>query len=397
MALAQQERFGRVFGDEILPALREAGIDLLDERGVDGEQRAIIETYFIEQVAKHLRPVILRRDGPPPFLKDHTAYLVVELQPGPGIVMGAAGPELGIVEVPSPPLPRFLAMPGNGGNRRIVFLDDVIRLNLHRVFPERVVGGAYAIKVSRDADLYLEDEFDTGLRKAIKKSLRKRETGAPIRFLYDLLTPQAMVTRLTAHFDLSKGDLIEGGRYHNLNDLAGLPVEDVPDLEFSPMEPLAHPALESGGALLDLIRAKDRLLHFPYQSYEYVIRLIQEAAADPGVEAIWISLYRVSSRSEVVKALIKAAENGKDVLAFVEVQARFDEELNLEWAERMELAGIRVIHGTRKIKVHAKIASEMSEKQSLRKLLYAIWPRRSAIPVEPTTSANRKTRVSSTG
>ena len=164
-----------------------------------------------------------------------------------------------------------------------------------------------------------------------------------------------MVTRLTAHFDLSKGDLIEGGRYHNLNDLAGLPVEDVPDLEFSPMEPLAHPALESGGSILDLIRAKDRLLHFPYQSYEYVIRLIQEAAADPGVEAIWISLYRVSSRSEVVKALIKAAENGKDVLAFVEVQARFDEELSLEWAERMELAGIRVIHGTRKIKVHAKV------------------------------------------
>ena len=355
VALAQQERFGRVFREEILPGLREAGINLVDEQGVDGEQHAIIEDYFVEQVSDHLKPVILRREDPPPFLKDHTAYLVAELQPGPGITMGTADPELGIVEVPSPPLPRFLPMTGKGEDRCIVFLDDVIRLNLPRVFPKRVVAGSYAIKISRDADLYLDDEFDAGLRKAIKKSLRKRETGAPIRFLYDKLSPHAMLTRLTTHFDLRGGDLIEGGRYHNLNDLAGLPVGDVPDLEFAPMEALPHPILEGVGSILDLIRAKDRLLHFPYQSYEYVLLLLEEAAADPDVDAIWISLYRVSSQSEVVKALIKAAENGKDVLAFVEVQARFDEELNLEWAERMELAGIRVIHGTRQIKVHAKL------------------------------------------
>ena len=355
VALAQQERFGKVFRDEILPGLHEAGIDLVDEQGVDNEQRAIIENYFVEEVAEHLRPVILRRGDPPPFLKDHTAYLVTELQPGPDITTGTAGPELGIVEVPSPPLPRFLPMTGPGEDRCIVFLDDVIRLNLPRVFPERVVAGAYAIKVSRDADLYLDDEFDTGLTKAIKKSLKKRDTGAPIRFLYDMLSPHTMVTRLTTHFDLRGGDLIEGGRYHNLNDLAGLPVGDVPDLEFTPMEALPHPTLEGGGSILDLTRGKDHLLHFPYQSYEYVLRLLQEATADPDVQAIWISLYRVSSQSEVVKALIKAAENGKEVLAFVEVQARFDEELNLEWAERMDLAGIRVIHGTREIKVHAKL------------------------------------------
>ena len=179
VALAQQERFGRVFREEILPGLREAGIELVDERGVDSEQRAIIENYFVEEVAEHLRPVILRREDPPPFLKDHTAYLVTELQPGPNITMGTADPELGIVEVPSPPLPRFLPMTGPEEDRCIVFLDDVIRLNLPRVFPDRVVAGAYAIKVSRDADLYLDDEFDTGLTKAIKKSLRKRDTAHP--------------------------------------------------------------------------------------------------------------------------------------------------------------------------------------------------------------------------
>jgi polyphosphate kinase len=132
-------------------------------------------------------------------------------------------------------------------------------------------------------------------------------------------------------------------------------VGDHRDLEYGPLEPLPHPTLGSGTSSLDLIRAKDRLLHFPYQSYGNVIRLLQEAAADPEVDAIWISLYRVSRESEVVKALIKAAENGKDVMAFVEVQARFDEELNLEWAERMELAGVRVIHGTKDLKVHAKL------------------------------------------
>ena len=362
VALAQQERFGQVFRDDILPGLEEAGIHLIGEgeaeEGADGDHRAIMEAYFVENVAEHLEPVILEREETPPFLKDHTSYLVAELQPGAGIGMGTAGPELGIVEVPSPtPLPRFLSTPGPGPGegRNIVFLDDVIRSNLHRVFPERLVAGAYAIKVSRDADLYLDDEFDTGLRQAIKKSLGKRATGAPIRFLYDMRFPQAIITRLSSSFGLGEGDLIEGGRYHNLNDLAGLPVGDLPELEYAPLEPLPHPTLEGGASSLDLIRAKDHLLHFPYQSYAYVVRLLQEAAADPDVDAIWISLYRVASDSEVVKALIEAAENGKEVMAFVEVQARFDEELNLEWAERMELAGIRVIHGTRKIKVHAKL------------------------------------------
>ena len=355
LALAQQVRFGQVFRDDILPGLQDAGIHLIGEGGADEEHRAIMEDYFVEQVAEHLEPVILGREDTPPFLKDHTSYLVAELQPGPGIRMGTARPELGIVEVPSPPLPRFLSTPGPGESRNIVFLDDVIRLNLHRVFPERLVAGAYAVKVSRDADLYLDDEFDTGLRQAIKKSLGKRATGAPIRFLYDMRSPQAMVTRLSSSFGLGEGDLIEGGRYHNLNDLTGLPVGDLPELEDAPLEPLPHPTLEGGASSLDLIRTKDRLLHFPYQSYAPVVRLLQEAAADPDVDAIWISLYRVSSDSEVVRALIEAAENGKEVMAFVEVQARFDEELNLEWAERMERAGIRVIHGVQGIKVHAKL------------------------------------------
>ena len=299
-----------------------------------------MEDYFVEQVAEHLEPVILGREDTPPFLKDHTSYLVAELQPGPGIRMGTARPELGIVEVPSPPLPRFLSTPGPGESRNIVFLDDVIRLNLHRVFPERLVAGAYAVKVSRDADLYLDDEFDTGLRQAIKKSLGKRATGAPIRFLYDMRSPQAMVTRLSSSFGLGEGDLIEGGRYHNLNDLTGLPVGDQPGVGgCSALEPLPHP--HAGGWRVVPRSDPDQGSPAPFSVPILCVLWSAFFKRRPQIRMWTRSGFRctgfpVTPRSS--RALIEAAENGKEVMAFVEVQARFDEELNLEWAKRMELS-----------------------------------------------------------
>ncbi len=356
VALAQQERFGKAFREEILPGLVEAGIDLVDELGVPDEYHSTLEDYFIEHVEPLLEPTYLEDDGEPTFLKDHTVYLVVELQPGQDIAVGSSGPRLGLVEVPSPPLPRFISIPASDDRRYVVFLDDVIRHNLARVFPGQVVAGAYAVKVSRDADLYLDDEFDQGLKQAIKKSLKKRDTGIPIRFLYDMRSPHVMVNRLKAALGLQDEDLILGGRYHNLHDLFGFPVGEAAGRQDAPLPPLPHPVLDQAPNLFDVVSEKDRLLHFPYQSYDYAVRLLQEAAADPDVDAIWISLYRVARDSAVVEALIEAARNGKDVSAFVEVQARFDEELNLEWAERMERAGVRTLYGRQGIKVHAKLA-----------------------------------------
>ncbi len=356
IALAQQERFGSAFRDDILPGLVDAGIDLVDELGVPDEYHSTLEDYFIEHVEPLLEPTYLEDDGEPTFLKDHTVYLVVELQPVQNIAVGSSGPKLGLVQVPSPPLPRFISIPTSDGRRYVVFLDDVIRHNLSRVFPDQVVAGAYAVKVSRDADLYLDDEFDQELKQAIRKSLKKRDTGIPIRFLYDMRSPHVIVTRLKASLGLQDEDLILGGRYHNLHDLFGFPVGEVPEHQDPPLHPLAHPVLDQAPTLFDVISEKDRLLHFPYQSYDYAVRFLEEAAADPEVDAIWISLYRVARDSAVVEALIEAARNGKDVSAFVEVQARFDEELNLEWAERMERAGVRTLYGRQGIKVHAKLA-----------------------------------------
>ena len=211
LALAQQERFGLVFRGHILPGLRDAGTDLVDEFGVDAEGQGIVEAYFADTVAEHLRPIVLRDGQEPPFLKDHTVYLVVELQVGAGIEMGAVEPQLGILEVPSPPLPRFMTIPASGGGSSIIFLDDIIRLNLSRVFPEHVIGDAYALKISRDADLYLDDEFDAGLKQAIKRSLKKRETGVPIRLLYDLRSSHTIVNRLKEHPGTERGRSHPGG------------------------------------------------------------------------------------------------------------------------------------------------------------------------------------------
>ena len=356
VALAQQERFGATFRSDILPGLSAAGIGLVDEVGLPQEYHSTLEDYFIDQVEPLLKPCYLEESGEETFLKDHTVYLVVELQPDKDIAVGSPGSRLALVEVPSPPLSRFLSIPREGGRSYVVFLDDVIRHNLPRVFPTHVVAGAYAVKVSRDADLHLDDEFDQGLKQSIRKSLKKRHTGIPIRFLYDQRSPHVIVNRLKSHLGLQDEDLILGGRYHNLHDLFGFPAGFAPQYQDVSLPPLPHPALESAADLFSVIAQKDRLLHFPYQSYDYAVRFLEEAASDPDVEAIWISLYRVARDSAVVEALIEASRNGKDVSAFVEVQARFDEELNLDWAERMERAGVRTLYGRQGIKVHAKMA-----------------------------------------
>ena len=354
VALAQQERFGATFRRDILPGLSAAGIDLVDEVGLPEEYHSTLEDYFIDHVEPLLKPCYLEESGEETFLKDHTVYLVVELQPDKDIAAGS--PRLALVEVPSLPLRRFLSIPREGGRSYVVFLDDIIRHNLQRVFPARMVAGAYAVKVSRDADLYLDDEFDQGLKQAIRKGLKKRDTGTPIRFLYDQRSPQAMLNRLKSHLGLQDEDLIRGGRYHNLHDLFDFPAGSGPQHEDVPLPPLPHPELDGAIDLFSATAQKDRLLHFPYQSYDYAVRFLEEASTDPDVEAIWISLYRVARDSAVVEALIEASRNGKDVSAFVEVQARFDEELNLDWAERMEQAGVRTLYGRQGIKVHAKMA-----------------------------------------
>lgn len=353
-SLDLQERFGHTFREEVLPALAERGLGLIGDGDLTAEQSTFMGEYFERELRPHVEPMFLADPGV--FLRDHTAYLVVELRGGHRPDFAPSRPRIGLVEVPSPPLPRFITLPRGGDGRCVIFLDDVIRRSLHKIFPDADVSDAFAVKVSRDADLYLDDEFAGTLKDSIRRALGRRDTGAPIRFLYDLHMPTGLLTRLQRTLGLNAEDLMEGGRYHNLHDLMTYPLPEGPADRDEPLPPLAHPRLTEAKSILAAAAERDHLLHFPYQSYDPVLRFLDEAALDPAVEEIWISLYRVGSDSAVAKSLIRAVEAGRKVTAFVEVQARFDEDRNLRWAERMERAGVRTIYPAPGIKVHAKLA-----------------------------------------
>lgn len=349
----QQEMFGSILRDNILPALESEGIYLVSEKNLDERQESYLDTYFDEEIQKHLKPASLDQVGKDFFIKNSSIYLVTELWDN-----DADEPVYNLLEVPGQ-LSRFVVLPASGDERYVIFLDDVIRLNMEKVYAGNEVGATYSFKLTRDADLYLEDEFSGDLVQMIKKSLKKRDTGIPSRLLYDLSTPFSLAVLLKKSLELKNEDMVLGGRYHNMNAFFGFPDFEKHHLLNEPMPPHRHDDLADSSSIFDAIAKRDQLLHIPYQSYDPVVRFFEEAAEDEQVEDIWISLYRVAKNSAITRALIKARQKGKSVTVFVEVKARFDEASNVYWAEQMEEAGIQVrysIDGMESFKVHAKIA-----------------------------------------
>ena len=352
----QQERFGATLRGDIMPQLEKQGISMINEAAVTEEQGAYLREYFNDHIRKHLAPTILQPNESP-FLVNQHLYLIVELSSIENSVGLAVGrPMYGLVRVPTPPAPRFVWVPSEGDQKHVMFVDDVIRYSLAELFPDHRVGSAFAVKLSRDAELYLDDEYGESIVEQIRKSLHKRERGLPCRFLFDHHAPHGLVELLKGWFDLQEEDLVEGARYHNLKDLLEFPRFRLANLSYPKLPPLSHPVLEEAPSLLETIASKDQIVHFPYQKFDYVVRFLQEAADDPHVESVWITLYRTAERSAVVEQLIRAADAGKQVTAFVEVKARFDEASNLHWAERMEQAGIRTLYSFPDLKVHSKLA-----------------------------------------
>lgn len=367
----QQDWFGEIFRGQILPELERQGIFLVDETALGARQGEWVRAHVEDEVLSHLDPVILEEGDAPPFLEDRTVYLVVELWPEESITLSAAGPRLALVQVPSPPLARFVTLPPEGGRRAVMFLEDAIRHYLPALLPGFEVGSSHAVKLSRDAELYLEDEFDGNVVDAVRKSLKKRERGLPARFLYDRQASYAMISSLKTRLGLDDEDLVVGGRYHNLHDLSDFPRLDTAGLSYRRWDPLPHPDLRDADRIMDAVDAGEHLLHPPYQSYEYVVRFLAEAAADPEVEEIWLTVYRVTRDSKILGALLEAAERGKRVRVFVEVQARFDEASNLAWVERMERAGVVTHSNLPGLKVHAKVAMVVRRDEDGRPRRYA--------------------------
>ncbi len=352
----QQRRFGELFRSTLLQELRANGVFLHVAGSVPEGADYFLRNFFANEVAQHINPVLLESTREPPFLKNGGLYLVVPLWPKEELYpIIATDPVHGLVEVPAEHTGRFVQVAREPGLRHVMFVDDILRYNLSEVFPFHDVGEAYEIKLTRDAELYIEDEFSIDLVDAIRKSVKKRETGLPTRLLFDQRIPYPVVTAIKKRLGLNDDDLVVGGFYHNFSDFFGFPDFGRSDLRFQPLPPLHYPVLGAAASVTDTVRNRDQIIHLPYQAFDPVLRLLQESASRNDVRRISISLYRVAPDSEVVKLLIDAARHSKEVHAFVEVKARFDEEPNLDWARQMEDAGINVLYSLPGIKVHAKM------------------------------------------
>jgi polyphosphate kinase len=355
----QQLEFYRIFADRILPELNRRNIYLYQDSRPEPFHETFVRDFFNEEVFPFLSPVMLQTGDIRTFIRDRRLYLIVRMLKKGGPVSGAGHTpayHYALMKIPFAKVPRFIELPRHEGVCYIMFVDDVIRANLSTIFPGYRIDSCYSIKISRDADIYIENEKGANIIETIRNKVKKRKIGDLSRFMYDREMPADFLAFVCGAFGINREDLVVGGRYLNLQDLSKLPDPGGKGPEPEPLLPMRIPFLDQTGSMFQAIGEKDVLLHFPYHSFDYLIRLLMEAAFDPGVEEIKITQYRVAENSAVINTLISAAQNGKKVTVFVELKARFDEENNMSTAERMKYSGIRIIYSIPGLKVHAKVA-----------------------------------------
>ncbi len=345
--------FGHILTKQIVPELKFNNICLYYNEPIRPEHMESSREYFLSKVLSFLQPVILKKENKTNiFLENNALYFIIELEsteePGKH--------QYGLLNIPSSNLPRFSEQTMVGDDHYILFLDDVIRENLQEVFPVFTIHGAWSIKLTRDAEMNIEDEFIGDISDKIEKQLVKREAGNATRLLYDEAMPAAIKEVIQNYFGLRNEEMLAGGRYHNLKDFGSLPNPHIGKLSYPSWPSVAHPGFDNHHSIFHSISENEKLLHLPYHSYNYILRFFNEAAIDPAVKEIYIALYRVAADSHIVNALISAAKNGKKVTVFVELKARFDEANNIKWSKRMKAAGIKIINSIPGLKVHAKVA-----------------------------------------
>ena len=354
----QQREYYRIFSEKILPELNRQNIYLYQGSEPEPFHEEFVHNFFNEEVFPFLSPVMIQAGDIRPCIRDRRLYLVIRMvKKSKRKLEGDQAPEYhyALMKIPYAKVPRFIELPQHEGKFYIMFIDDIIRANLANIFPGYIIDSCYSIKISRDADIYLENEKGN-IVESIRKKVKKRKIGALSRFMYDRAMPDDFLSFICEAFGITRDDLVVGGRYLNLQDLAKLPNPKGKELEQKIPTPMRVLYLDEKGSVFRAVKKKDILLHFPYQSFDYLIRFLMEAAFDPKVDEIKITQYRVAENSAVINTLVSAAQNGKKVTVFVELKARFDEENNMSTAERMEQAGIRIIYSIPGLKVHAKVA-----------------------------------------
>ena len=354
----QQREYYRIFS-KVLQELNRQDIYLYQDSRPEPFHEEFVHNFFNEEVFPFLSPVMIQAGDIRTFIRDRRLYLVIRMvKKSKRMAEPDYVPDYyyALMKIPYAKVPRFIELPTHEGKHYIMFIDDIIRANLSSIFPGYVVESCYSIKISRDADIYLDDEKGGNIVENIRKKVKKRKIGALSRFMYDSNMPDDFLAFICNAFGITTDDLVLGGRYNNLQDLIKLPNPRGKELEQQVPSPMRVPFLDEMGSVFRAVKKRDILLHFPYQSFDYLIRFLMEAAFDPKVDEIKITQYRVAENSAVINTLISAAQNGQKVTVFVELKARFDEENNMSTAERMEQAGIRIIYSIPGLKVHAKVA-----------------------------------------
>ena len=337
---------------EILRELEHKKIYIVDETQLSSEQQEYVVTFFNDKVLSAISPIMFSNVDKFPYLEDRAIYLAAKLTRANGDF------EYAIVEIPTGVLPRFIELPGIDEKKYIILLDDIIRFNIRDVFAifKYEKYETYIIKLTRDAELDMDNDLTKSFLEKISKSVKQRRIGQPVRFVFDKDIPKDLLKYLAKHLELDDDDnLIPGGRYHNFKDFMNFPNVGAPELEYLSAPPVSHPKIRTGKSILKVIDVQDLLLHFPYQKFSDYINLLREAAIDPDVRQIKITLYRVAKNSRVISALMNAVQNGKEVTVIIELQARFDENANIYWARHLEEIGAKVLFGIPRLKVHSKL------------------------------------------
>ncbi len=349
----QRKTFAKIY-EGIVDQLKAEHIHLVNEKNLTEDQAAEVHRYFTSKVMPILNPIILDKLFEFPQLKDRFIYLAVALSDSPS----GRKDRTALVELPTDLISRFLVLAPKGEDNFVILLDDIIRASLDKIFFsfDHAKMEAFTIKITRDAELNMDNDLTESFINKMERSVEQRQEGAPVRMIYDKKIPDSLIDYLQLRMHLTdKDNMVKGGRYHNFKDFIKFPDFGQKHLVNEKLAPIRHPRLKPFTSMFHVLREKDVLLHYPYQSFHHILDLLHEAAIDPKVRSIKMTFYRIADASSVAHALVSAVKNGKRVVVVVELKARFDEASNIYWAKELFNNGVKVIYGVPNLKVHSKL------------------------------------------
>jgi len=350
--LAQNSKFEKIYSS-LIQELDKHKIHIINEKQLNETQAEFVREYFINEVRSRLMPFLIDNKTDLPNLTDDAIFLAIILKN-----KKTNKKRYAILEIPTAVIPRFIVLPEIGDDKYIIFLDDIIRYGLKDIFFifDFDEFSAYTIKITKDAELEIADDISESYIEKLSRSLTQRKRGTTVRFIYDRNMPDDLLKILKKKMSFGPDDVvIPADRYHNFKDFMRFPKLGKKKFYYESLVPVSHPDIPSGKSILSAIKKKDIMLFFPYHPFDNLIDLLREASIDPNVTSIQITLYRLARNSSVINALLNAARNGKSVTTVVELQARFDEEANILWGNKLMEEGVKVIYGVPGLKVHSKL------------------------------------------